>query len=196
MCYSCLDPFNPLINHPVISAGVSTCLGSCVHDFPHIASLYVKNGSCDSWGWIVARLKSGLLELSFLAPLFHPKHFIFLLCLVYFHPSLFSSFRHQGCAPRICKTFLPMKGGMKRRLYKTCRNKCTSVTSCILFPSIRIVVVHGRASVSQTFALYLHVSFYFCQAYSGLVVIFSIWWKTFRSPVGAFLLHLVQFLQT
>lgn len=79
--------------------------------------------------------------------------------------------------------------GWYESVYQNCYNKYTSLTSQILFASIRIVVVHGGMSVSYTFALYLHVSSNFFQAYYGLVFIFS----NFREILSTSVLQSVHF---
>lgn len=89
------------------------------------------------------------------------KHFYCVQCLFISHFfKMMSGFRHWCCAPHICMTFLRMRKGMQKSVQNCC-NKYTSVTSYIFFPSIRIVVVHGKTSISHTFALYLHGSIAF-----------------------------------
>lgn len=98
------------------------------------------------------------------------KHFYCVHCLfISLFFKMMSGFRHQGCAPHICRTFLRKGNGMKKSVQNCC-NKYTSVTSYIFFPSIRIVVVHGKTSISHTFALYLHGSLHFCHFILVLIV--------------------------
>lgn len=88
---------------------------------------------------------------------------ILLLCLVVsFHQSLFKwcQVLETKAVPLILAGPFYGWAVVCKRASKYCCDKYTcyiSVSSHILLPSIRVVVVHGRMSISHTFALHLHV---------------------------------------
>lgn len=112
MCCSGFVRFKPFINQPCDVAGVSVRLGSCVYDFPHIASLYVKNSPFDSWDWKVSRLKSRYLSPGF-QHLISPQN-TFNVSSVFSSVSFqMSAFRDQGCATHIAGPLYKWWGDMK-----------------------------------------------------------------------------------